>query len=101
MKVAVRSLCEFAAREGSLEHRYTPSPNADEGIQGHKTLQARGPAHYQSEYLSKASVRVSSCAVVPMAIGPMCQYPLWRRSKPTVAIWPVSDPDNASCTGPS
>ncbi len=51
MKVAVRSLCEFAAREGSLEHRYTPSPSADEGIQGHKTLQARRPAHYQPEYL--------------------------------------------------
>jgi DNA excision repair protein ERCC-2 len=51
VKVAVRSLCEFAAREGSLEHRYTPSPSADEGIQGHKILQARRPSHYQSEYL--------------------------------------------------
>jgi hypothetical protein len=26
VKVAVRSLCEFAAREGSLDHRYTPYP---------------------------------------------------------------------------
>jgi len=51
MKVAVRSLCEFAAREGSLEHRYTPSPSADEGIKGHQTLQARRPEHYQPEYL--------------------------------------------------
>ncbi|WP_220235532.1 ATP-dependent DNA helicase [Marinomonas foliarum] len=51
MKVAVRTLCEFAAREGSLEHRYTPSPTADEGIKGHKALQARRPASYQPEYL--------------------------------------------------
>lgn len=50
MKVAVRTLCEFAAREGSLEHRYTPSPTADEGIKGHKALQARRPASYQPEY---------------------------------------------------
>lgn len=51
MKVAVRSLCEFAAREGSLEHRYTPSLTADEGIQGHKTLQSRRPNSYHPEYL--------------------------------------------------
>ncbi|MBV0932473.1 ATP-dependent DNA helicase [Marinobacterium weihaiense] len=51
MKVAVRSLCEFAARIGSLEHRYTPAPSADEGIRGHQALQSRRPAHYQAEYL--------------------------------------------------
>ncbi|WP_432695143.1 ATP-dependent DNA helicase [Marinobacterium sp. YM272] len=51
MKVAVRSLCEFAARSGGLEHRYTPSPSADEGIRGHKTLQSRRGAEYEPEYL--------------------------------------------------
>ena len=50
MKVSVRTLCEFAAREGGLEHRYTPSPTADEGIKGHKKLQARRPESYQAEY---------------------------------------------------
>ncbi|MBV1788105.1 ATP-dependent DNA helicase [Marinobacterium sp. D7] len=51
MKVAVRSLCEFAARTGSLEYKHTPSPTADEGIRGHKTLQARRGEGYQPEYL--------------------------------------------------
>lgn len=51
MKVAVRSLCEFAARSGGLEHRYTPSPSADEGIRGHKTLQKRRGTDYEPEYL--------------------------------------------------
>lgn len=51
MKVAVRSLCEFAAREGSLEHSHTPSPSSKEGLKGHKTVQARRPATYQPEYL--------------------------------------------------
>lgn len=51
MKIAVQSLCEFAAREGSLEHRYTPSPTSAEGIKGHKTLQSRRGEDYQPEYL--------------------------------------------------
>lgn len=51
MKVAVTSLCEFAARTGSLEYRYTPSPSAEEGIAVHQRLQAQRPAGYQAEYL--------------------------------------------------
>ncbi|XGA79732.1 ATP-dependent DNA helicase [Halomonas sp. CH40] len=51
MKVAVRSLCEFAARTGSLEYRYTPSPSAEEGIAGHQWAQSQRPAGYQAEYL--------------------------------------------------
>lgn len=34
-RVAVRALCEFTAREGDLDHRFTPAPSAQEGIQGH------------------------------------------------------------------
>lgn len=33
--VAVRELCEFAAKTGDLDHRFTPSPTAREGIAGH------------------------------------------------------------------
>ena len=51
MKVAVRSLCEFAARRGSLEYRYTPSPSAEEGIAGHQWAQSQRPTGYQPEYL--------------------------------------------------
>ena len=55
MKVAVRSLCEFAARNGSLEFRYTPSPTSEEGIRGHKKLQSRRGDHYQAEHLLEGS----------------------------------------------
>lgn len=49
--VAVRSLCEFAARSGSLEFRYTPAPTPIQGIIGHQTVQGRRPDPYVSEYL--------------------------------------------------
>ncbi len=48
--VSVRNLCEFAARSGSLEFRYTPAPSADEGIIGHLTVQQRRPEPYVAEY---------------------------------------------------
>ena len=41
MKVAVRTLCEFAARAGDLDFRYTPAPSAEEGIAGHQAIQAK------------------------------------------------------------
>lgn len=51
ISVAVRSLCEFSARLGSLEHSYTPSPTAIEGMAGHKKVQDRRGPDYQAEYL--------------------------------------------------
>lgn len=50
IRVAVRSLCEFSARLGSLEYSYTPSPTGAEGIAGHKKVQGRRGQHYQAEY---------------------------------------------------
>ncbi|OEY66091.1 ATP-dependent DNA helicase [Marinobacter sp. X15-166B] len=50
MKVAVRTLCEFAAREGDLDFRYTPAPSAEEGITGHQAIQARRGCGYKREY---------------------------------------------------
>lgn len=48
--VAVRTLCDFAARTGDLDLRYTPSPTSEEGLEGHRRVAAsRGP-HYQAEY---------------------------------------------------
>ncbi|MFN2359978.1 MAG: ATP-dependent DNA helicase [Marinobacter sp.] len=49
MKVAVRTLCEFAARQGDLDLRYTPAPTSEEGIVGHGAVQARRGPRYQSE----------------------------------------------------
>ncbi|GAA5175307.1 ATP-dependent DNA helicase [Modicisalibacter zincidurans] len=48
-RVAVRALCEFTARGGDLDLRFTPSPTAQEGIAGHALVAARRGADYQRE----------------------------------------------------
>lgn len=47
--VAVRALCDFTAKLGDLDLRFTPSPSALEGMLGHRAVAARRPAHYQTE----------------------------------------------------
>ena len=47
--VAVRTLCEFTAKQGDLDLRFTPSPSAQEGMQGHGVVAARRPPPYQTE----------------------------------------------------
>lgn len=47
--VAVRAMCEFTAKIGDLDLRFTPSPSAQEGIAGHRTVSARRDPQYQSE----------------------------------------------------
>jgi DNA excision repair protein ERCC-2 len=47
--VAVRTLCEFAAKRGDLDLRFTPSPTAQEGIAGHQLVAARRAASHESE----------------------------------------------------
>lgn len=47
--VAVRALCEFSAKVGDLDLRFTPSPTAQEGIEGHRRVVARRAAGYESE----------------------------------------------------
>lgn len=47
--VAVRALCEFSAKEGDLDLRFTPSPTAQEGILGHRRVVARRDPGYESE----------------------------------------------------
>ncbi|WMW80129.1 ATP-dependent DNA helicase [Undibacterium cyanobacteriorum] len=47
--VGVRALCEFTAKQGDLDLRFTPSPTAQEGIEGHAQVVARRPASYQYE----------------------------------------------------
>ena len=48
-RVAVRELCEFVAKQGDLDLRFTPAPTAQEGIAGHAIVAARRPAGYRSE----------------------------------------------------
>ncbi|MEY4749883.1 MAG: hypothetical protein RIQ60_2097 [Pseudomonadota bacterium] len=47
--VAVRSLCEFSARAGDLDLRFTPAPSGTEGMEGHRLVVARRGAAYRSE----------------------------------------------------
>ncbi|WP_371868833.1 helicase C-terminal domain-containing protein [Duganella lactea] len=47
--VAVRALCEFTAKTGDLDLRFTPSPTAQEGIAGHGVVTARRDDDYQTE----------------------------------------------------
>ncbi|CAM3128299.1 ATP-dependent DNA helicase [Pseudomonas floridensis] len=47
--MAVRALCEFTAKVGDLDLRFTPSPTAQEGIAGHRTVASRRGADYQAE----------------------------------------------------
>lgn len=50
--VAVRALCEFAARRGDLDWRFTPAPTSQQGIEGHARVAARrvaGVASYRRE----------------------------------------------------
>ncbi|MGK9063786.1 ATP-dependent DNA helicase [Stutzerimonas chloritidismutans] len=48
-RIAVRALCEFTAKQGDLDLRFTPSPTALEGMAGHLTVTARRGAGYERE----------------------------------------------------
>ncbi|MDI5892440.1 ATP-dependent DNA helicase [Halomonas rhizosphaerae] len=48
-RVAVRTLCDFTAREGDLDHRFTPAPSAREGIEGHALVSRRRGEGYEAE----------------------------------------------------
>ncbi|WP_082616924.1 ATP-dependent DNA helicase [Massilia sp. Root418] len=47
--VAVRALCEFTARSGDLDLRFTPTPTAQEGIAGHALVASRRGDSYEKE----------------------------------------------------
>lgn len=47
--VPVRALCEFTAKEGDLDLRFTPSPSAQDGIAGHALVTGRRGDGYERE----------------------------------------------------
>ncbi|KQT10666.1 ATP-dependent DNA helicase [Ramlibacter sp. Leaf400] len=47
--VPVRALCEFTAKAGDLDLRFTPAPTALEGIAGHAAVTARRGGGYERE----------------------------------------------------
>jgi len=48
-QVAVRALCEFVAKQGDLDLRFTPTPTAQEGMAGHALVASRRPEWYECE----------------------------------------------------
>lgn len=48
-RVSVRALCEFTAKAGDLDLRFTPSPTAREGMEGHLAVARRRNDQYQTE----------------------------------------------------
>ncbi len=55
--VAVRTLCEFTAKLGDLDLRFTPSATALEGMAGHALVAARRGESYESEVWLKGEHR--------------------------------------------
>ncbi|MDR8362817.1 ATP-dependent DNA helicase [Pseudomonas sp. JL3] len=55
--IAVRALCEFTAKVGDLDLRFTPSPTALEGIVGHRTVASRRNEGYQNEVALEGQYR--------------------------------------------
>ena len=49
MTVGVRALCEFTAKAGDLDLRFTPSPTSIEGMEGHAAVRRRRGAGYEAE----------------------------------------------------
>ena len=47
--VSVRALCNFTAKHGDLDLRFTPAPSAQEGMAGHALVASRRHDIYQSE----------------------------------------------------
>ncbi|MFL6695700.1 MAG: ATP-dependent DNA helicase, partial [Vitreoscilla sp.] len=55
--VAVRTLCEFTAKLGDLDLRFTPSATALEGMAGHAMVAARRGEAYENEVWLKGEYR--------------------------------------------
>ncbi|MEO8388643.1 ATP-dependent DNA helicase [Polaromonas sp.] len=55
--VAVRALCEFTAKHGDLDLRFTPSPSAQEGMAGHALVASRRGESYQAEVSLEAEYK--------------------------------------------
>ncbi|NYH16629.1 hypothetical protein GGD41_003857 [Paraburkholderia bryophila] len=47
--VAVRAMCEFTAKRGDLDLRFTPAPTSLEGMAGHLAVAGRRASGYQTE----------------------------------------------------
>ncbi|WP_162845982.1 ATP-dependent DNA helicase [Seongchinamella sediminis] len=49
-RLSVRDLVAFCHRSGDIDHRYTPSPTGEQGMEGHQRIYRRRPESYLREY---------------------------------------------------
>ena len=61
--MAVRELCEFTAKRGDLDLRFTPAPSAQEGIAGHAAVAASRGAGYQTELSLEGEYQGPDCVL--------------------------------------
>lgn len=54
--IAVRELCEFAAKRGDLDRRFTPAPSAAQGMAGHGRVAGRRSGDYEREITLSGSL---------------------------------------------
>ena len=55
--MAIRALCEFTAKEGDLDLRFTPAPTSAQGIAGHVEVTSRRGPQYEREVPLAGSYR--------------------------------------------
>lgn len=53
--ISVKALCNFTAKKGDLDRRFTPAPSAQEGVWGHAQAAARRGASYETEMALSAT----------------------------------------------
>ncbi|NHN38073.1 ATP-dependent DNA helicase [Pseudomaricurvus alcaniphilus] len=63
LKLSVRELVEFSAREGDLFNEAPAGPTALAGLRGHQKLQARRDPDWLAEYKVSSSLRLDNCEV--------------------------------------
>ncbi|MBO1538634.1 ATP-dependent DNA helicase [Pseudomonas sp. OA65] len=72
--IAVRALCEFTAKVGDLDLRFTPSPTALEGIAGHRTVASRRSEGYQAEVALEGQFQTLKVKGRADGYDPACQF---------------------------
>ena len=66
-KVSVRNLCLFGAKSGDLDLRFTPSPTAQQGREGHMLVASRRGLDHEAEV--KLTGKYQCLQVRPCRIG--------------------------------
>lgn len=68
-EVSVKSLVEFAAKSGSLDRRFTPSPTSQQGQEGHALVQAQREKEFKGQYEKEKSLSVAIILPLELSSG--------------------------------